>query len=167
MNARCYEREAADVVRDVQLLEDGKLENVRPQRDQFSYKKSPFQERDCLILNVSFLLQKKEQIIIKKEMDEHRNDRELKGHYRFPSAGSVFKNNREFGKPTGQIIDEMGLKGLSVGDAQIAPWHGNFIINKGKASSDHIKSLVEIIEGRARTELGIELEREILFVGNF
>jgi UDP-N-acetylmuramate dehydrogenase len=167
MNARCYDREISDVVHDVLLLEGDKLINVIPKKEQFAYKKSPFQEKDCLILNVSFALQEKNTDAIKKEMNEHRNDRVLKGHYRFPSAGSVFKNNKAFGKPTGQIIDELGLKGMSLGDAQIAPWHGNIIINKGKASSFEIKSLVEIIEKRVKTELGLALEREIIFAGNF
>ena len=165
MNARCYETEMADVVREVQFLEDGKLTDYISKKEDFSYKKSPFQERNCLILNGSFALEAGDPVLIKKEMEEHRKDRELKGHYRFPSAGSVFKNTRSFGRPTGIIIDELGLKGLAVGDAQVAPWHGNIIINRGKASSAEIMSLVELLEARVRETVGLELEREILFVG--
>ena len=166
MNARCYGREMADVAAEAWLLEGGEITRTVPKKEEFDYKKSPFQKRACLILAVSFALQDKDPAIIKQEMAGHRADREAKGHYRFPSAGSVFKNNRALGKPTGKLIDELGLKGLFAGDAQVAPWHGNIIINRGKALSKDIKTLTELIEARVKKELGIELEREIIFVEN-
>ena len=164
MNARCYNREMADVVNAVQFLEGGRMITTVPQKKEFAYKKSPFQGRDSLILAVSFSLQKKDTELIRNEIEDHRKDREAKGHYRFPSAGSVFKNNRVIGKPTGRIIDELGLRGLTIGDAQVAPWHGNIIINRGKARSSDILALVETIEERVMTVFGLELDREILFV---
>jgi UDP-N-acetylmuramate dehydrogenase len=100
-------------------------------------------------------------------MEEHRGDRERKGHYRRPSAGSAFKNNRDFGKPTGQIIDELGLKGLRVGGAQVAPWHGNIVINSDGARAADIKSLLDQVAAVVKSERGLELEREILFVGEW
>ncbi|MCL1928825.1 MAG: UDP-N-acetylmuramate dehydrogenase [Treponema sp.] len=165
MNARCYDKEMADVVREVQILEGNKLLCVRPNKEEFDYKISPFQKRDCLIMAASFSLQEKDTVFIRNEIKEHRDDRESKGHYRYPSAGSVFKNSRAIGKPTGKIIDELGLRGLSVGGAQVAPWHGNIIINKCNASSAEILSLVELLEERVKSELGVELTREIIFVG--
>jgi UDP-N-acetylmuramate dehydrogenase len=165
MNARCYDREMADVVREAELLEDGKIITNIPKKEQFAYKKSPYQEKDCLILSATFTVQEKDPLIIKKEMETFRNDRKEKGHYRFPSAGSVFKNNRDFGKPTGKIIDELGLKGHCIGGAQVAPWHGNIIINRGNARSADILALVELLETRVNSELGLCLEREILFTG--
>ncbi|GHV84862.1 UDP-N-acetylenolpyruvoylglucosamine reductase [Spirochaetia bacterium] len=168
MNARCYDREMADVVSQVELLgAEGKLISLAPKKEEFSYKKSPFQTRDDLILNVSFALDKKDSLLIQKKMTEHRNDREAKGHYRFPSAGSAFKNNRAFGKPTGKIIDELGLKGFALGDAQVAPWHGNIIINRGKARAADIRALVTELQDRAKAALGIDLEPEILFTGDW
>ena len=167
MNARSYNREVSDVINEVQFLEDGREQIVCPDKNLFGYKKSPFQEKKCLIISVSFTLQEKDNFLIKKEMAEYRNDRELKGHYRFPSAGSVFKNNKSFGKPTGKIIDELGLKGMTFGGAQIAPWHGNIIINQGTACSGDILSLVQFMENRVKTELGFTLEREIIFIGKF
>ena len=167
MNARCYDREMADVVQKVQILEGERVLEVLPKKEDFGYKKSPFQDRDCLILSVSFALQGGDPKTLRREMEEHRKDREAKGHYRFPCGGSVFKNNRAFGKPTGRLLDDLGLRGLAVGDAQLAPWHGNIIINRGNARSRDILALVEILEERARTELGIKLERELLFIGIF
>jgi len=167
MNARCFNREMADVARQAYILEPGGTRTITLNKEEFSYKKSPFQGKDCLIMAVSVALEKGEREVIREAMTAHRKDREAKGHYRYPSAGSAFKNNRAFGKPTGQIIDELGLKGLCVGGAQIAPWHGNIIINRNGARSADILALVKIIEDRARMEMGIELEREILFCGNF
>jgi UDP-N-acetylmuramate dehydrogenase len=164
MNARCYEQEMADVIREVQILEEGKALTFIPKKEEFGYKKSPFQKKNCLIMMVSVALQKKDTVLIRKEMEVNRKDREAKGHYRFPCAGSVFKNNRAFGGPTGKIIDDLGLKGLTAGDAQLAPWHGNIIINRGKARAADILALVETIERRVKTELGIDLEREIIFM---
>jgi UDP-N-acetylmuramate dehydrogenase len=167
MNARCYDREMADVVRQVQVLERSGIRTVSPQKKDFSYKKSPFQGKDCLIFAVSVALEEGESAVIRETMTAHQKDREAKGHYRYACAGSAFKNNRVFGKPTGQIIDELGLKGLCVGDAQVAPWHGNIIINRGMARSADILALVRMVEDRVRKETGMELEREILFIGNF
>jgi UDP-N-acetylmuramate dehydrogenase len=131
----------------------------------FGYKKSPFQSLDALILGGSFALKRGARAKIAGEIEAYRRDREAKGHFRLPSAGSVFKNNRDFGKPAGKIIDELGLKGLSAGDAQIAPWHGNIIVNRGNAGGSDIKALAELVRDRVRADLGLELEYEIRFVG--
>ena len=93
------------------------------------------------------------------------NDRKEKGHFRAPSAGSAFKNDAANGIIAGKIIDECGLKGFSVGGAQIAPWHGNFIINpEQKANARDIKKLSDEVKKIVREKKGIELENEILFV---
>ena len=64
-------------------------------------------------------------------MRERRADREAKGHYRLPSAGSVFKNDRSFGAPTGALLDGLGLRGRRIGDAMVSPWHANIFVNAG------------------------------------
>ena len=97
-------------------------------------------------------------------MDRHRRNREDKGHYRFPSAGSVFKNNPAFGRPTGKIIDELGLCGLRIGGAQVAPWHGNMIVNTGGATAADIHALTEELAARVKSATGFDLEPEIIFV---
>ncbi|MDR3174171.1 MAG: UDP-N-acetylmuramate dehydrogenase [Treponema sp.] len=171
MNARCYEKSLSDVLVETEVLdmEDGKGETRRMGRrpGDFGYKKSPFQGRRTLILGALLALAGGESGEIRREMEEHIRDRELKGHYLYPSAGSVFKNNRAFGKPTGKIIDELGLLGLRIGDAQVASWHGNIIINLGRAGAADIRSLTDQIAARVKAARGIELEREILFVGDW
>jgi UDP-N-acetylmuramate dehydrogenase len=135
--------------------------------EDFGYKRSPFQGREALILGAVVELRAGEPEKIRAEMAEHRKDRESKGHYRYPSAGSAFKNNRDFGKPVGRIIDELGLKGFRVGDAQVAPWHGNIVINRGNADAADIRSLLEQVAARVKTERGLDLEREILLAGEW
>ena len=103
------------------------------------------------------------QVKIEEKSLSFIKDRENKGHFKFPSAGSVFKNNRNFGKPSGKIIDEVGLRGISVGNAQVAPWHGNFIINNGNATASDVRNLVELIQEKVKEKTGFLLECEIIF----
>ena len=168
MNARCYEKSVSDVLMETRILDENF--EIRPllfDPAGFAYKKSPFQDRDVLILAARFALKKRSPREIREEMDFFRRDRESKGHYRYPSAGSAFKNNRDFGAPTGKIIDELGLRGFRIGGAQVAPWHGNIIINTGGASAEDIRSLIDFVRERARVERGIDLEPEILFSGSW
>jgi UDP-N-acetylmuramate dehydrogenase len=168
MNARCYEKSVSDVLVETEILDEAnERQNASFRPEDFSYKKSPFQEREVLILYASFAAWRRKPEDIRKEMEEHRRDREEKGHYSFPSAGSAFKNNRDFGEPTGKIIDQLGLRGFSIGAAAIAPWHGNIIINSGGATADDIKKLMNEIARRVKEERDIDLESEILFVGDW
>jgi UDP-N-acetylmuramate dehydrogenase len=168
MNARCYGKQVSDVLVAAEIL-DERLNRVWVPREGggFSYKRSPFQNRRVVILAARFALERRETEDIRREMGEYRRDREEKGHYRYPSAGSVFKNNRDFGKPTGKVIDELGLRGFSLGGARVAPWHGNIIINTGNASAGDIRNLTERIAEKVKAGSGYELEPEILFVGEW
>ena len=100
-------------------------------------------------------------------MKKNRDDRKEKGHYLFPCAGSAFKNNRDFGKPTGQIIDELGLKELRNGGAQVAPFHGNIIINTGNSTSADIRALMDEIAVIVKEKNGFNIEPEIIFAGEW
>lgn len=90
--------------------------------------------------------------------------RKQKGHFEFPCAGSVFKNNRAFGEPSGKVIESLGLKGAQIGGAQIAPFHANIIINKGGATCSDVCALVELVKREAKNQRGFDLEEEIIFV---
>jgi len=175
MNARCYGSEIADVLKWAEIIagEQGtgseyKIKRVNNEQCAgFGYKQSPFQNMDCLIVTASFGLKTGNTEKILLEMDKNKKDRNEKGHYLFPCAGSAFKNNRDFGKPAGQIIDEAGLKGLKKGGAQIAPFHGNIIINTGNAAAADIRCLVDEAAARIKAATGFVLEPEILFVGEW
>ncbi|MDR3160904.1 MAG: UDP-N-acetylmuramate dehydrogenase [Spirochaetaceae bacterium] len=168
MNARCYGSSVSDVLAEAEFLDESLEFRSAPMRaEDFSYKRSPFQTRRDLILSVRFRLRERPPAEILREMEGYRRDREEKGHYRFPSAGSAFKNNQDFGKPTGKIIDELGLRGLRIGGAAVADYHGNIIINTGGARAADIRALVETLREKVRSSLGILLEPEILFVGDW
>jgi len=168
MNARCYEKSISDVLIETEIMDEEFQRVLIPFRaEDFSYKRSPFQGRDILILSAGFAVQFRQSQDIRRESAGYRRDRTDKGHYRFPSAGSAFKNNRDFGEPTGRIIDQLGLRGFNIGGAQLAPWHGNIIINTGNATASDIRVLVDEIARRVRDERGLNLESEILFVGEW
>ena len=173
MNARCYDKEIADVLVWTEVLDftacaEGGAPEIKiiiAKKEDFGYKHSPFQGKDFLILSSCFRTKPANKENILNEMKKNRRDRKEKGHYLFPCAGSVFKNNRNFGKPTGQIIDELGMKGLSVGGAQIAPFHGNIVINTGGATSAEISVLINKVSEKVKNATGFVLEPEILFIG--
>ncbi|NLC92550.1 MAG: UDP-N-acetylmuramate dehydrogenase [Treponema sp.] len=170
MNARCFDKSLSDIIFSTTFydIKKEKIFTEEFQSNQWDYKKSPFQQSEKIILSVILKLQKNQTSSedIKNLCNHFTSERINKGHFKFPSAGSVFKNNRTFGKPTGQLIDEAGLKGLQIGQAQIASWHGNFIINKGKAKSSDVKALVNIAEEKVYNKFGFSIEPEIIFVDN-
>jgi UDP-N-acetylmuramate dehydrogenase len=171
MNARCWDREIADILQSVLFLDSaGETRQYEFNAADFAYKKSPFQAggkfAGVIVLSVSLSLKVATSVeLIYQKMENFRKARQDRSQFRFPSAGSVFKNNRAFGKPTGQIIEELGLRGTRRGGAQIAPWHGNFIINIGGATSADFRALVELAQNTARDRLGIELDPEVVFAG--
>jgi UDP-N-acetylmuramate dehydrogenase len=170
MNARCYEREIADLLLWTEILDfDGEIQIKRivTKSNDFGYKHSQLKDKNNLILNACFKLKTGVKNDIQIEMERNRKDREAKGHYRFPCAGSAFKNNREFGKPTGQIIDEMGLRGFQLGGAQVAPFHGNIVINTGGATASDIRTLIDEVAAKVKATTGFVLEPEVLFVGDW
>lgn len=172
MNARCYGDEFSNHVKNVRYLdlEDLRIKNYDFKRSDWSYKKSPFQDGKKIILSVILCGIKKldansdESKKSAETSQKNLENRRAKGHFDFPSAGSVFKNNHDFGKPSGAIIDECGLKGFQIGGAQVAPWHGNFIINKENATASDIKNLVMEIQRQVKEKAGFYLESEVIFV---
>ncbi len=167
MNARCYERSISDVLESVLYLntQTGKTAVYRFNEQDWAYKKSPFQNSGNIILEATLKCSKGSAEQIKAQNSHYVEDRKTKGHFKFPSAGSVFKNNHAFGSPSGKIIDEAGLRGFSIGGAQVAPWHGNFIINTGNATAKDIHDLVLYITQAVKRKTGFELEPEIIFTG--
>jgi UDP-N-acetylmuramate dehydrogenase len=167
MNARCYDKSVSDILWETEIIDESFHITWIRGTEGFSYKKSPFQGRDLTILRARFRLYPRPSAEIRREMEEHRRDRDAKGHYRFPSAGSVFKNSRALGRPMGRIIDELGLRGFSLGGASVAPYHGNIIINTGNASASDIRALTEELAARVKAATGFDPEPEILFVGDW
>ena len=173
MNARCFDKSISDIIFSVsyQDYSDSKIKLHQElfNAEDWAYKKSPYQSGNKFITTATFLLTQKnasDQAQIQSECKKFIAERVNKGHFKFPSAGSVFKNNHDFGKPSGMIIDEAGLRGLTCGGAKVADFHGNFIINTGNASASDIKSLVEQVQSKVKEKFGFSLEPEIIFVDN-
>jgi UDP-N-acetylmuramate dehydrogenase len=168
MNARCYGGEISDVLEHADYLDaDLQPRHYRMGREDWSYKRSPFQDARSVILSAAFRLAPGSRGEMQALMDSHRADRERKGHFLHPCAGSIFKNNRAFGAPTGQLIDSLGLKGTRLGGAQVAPFHGNIFINTGGARASDMRALIDLVAGEVRARLGFELEKEVILVGDW
>ncbi len=168
MNARCYGSSISDVLEWTEVVdEDLKLTVVPRRPGDFEYKSSPFQGRDQVIVRARFALRADLTSSLLKVMEANRADRARKGHFFAPSAGSVFKNNHAFGDPSGKIIDRLGLRGFRIGGAQVSPYHANIIINSGGATAIDIETLIRHVAARVKDELGFELEREVVSVGEW
>lgn len=168
MNARCYGRSVSEVLAFVDVVrEDGERNRMEPAAEEFSYKRSPFQTKKWAIVRASFNLSPGDRVKILETMKEHRQDREKKGHFAAPSAGSMFKNNRQFGMPTGKLIDSLSLRGLHIGGAAVSEAHANIIVNTGHATAGDIHQLIRLIEGKVQEAYGFKLEREVLLVGDW
>jgi UDP-N-acetylmuramate dehydrogenase len=102
---------------------------------------------------------------IQEELDAARARRQGKQPCNKPSAGCVFKNPGTGDEPAGKIIDQMGLKGTTVGDAQVSDVHANFIINRGNATASEVLELIRLIRDRVREQTGLDLELEIQIFG--
>ena len=168
MNARCYGNSIADVLAEAEVIDEQlKLISIDCDPSQFAYKQSPFQQMAGCIWQVRLELQHGEREAIQLQMEQNHRDRVDKGHFRAPSAGSLFKNNRDFGAPTGKIIDELGLRGATVGGAAIAPFHGNIFINQNKATANDVLALIRLAVETAARERHIHLEPEVRLIGDW
>lgn len=177
MNARCFDRSVSDILYSTKHIEfegdKARQVEVPFNSEDWDYKKSPFQapvasgKSQLYITQATFRLSPAspaDHDRIAADCKKYIAERVDKGHFKYPSAGSVFKNNHAFGAPSGKLIDDCGLKGLSIGGAQIAPFHGNFIINTGNATAADIKALVQTAQKAVHEKFGFNLEPEIIFV---
>ncbi len=168
MNARCYGSEIADVLSWAEVLtDDDEVKIVPMDKNDWGYKISPFQKKGLIITGAAFRLSPGDRDLIKGEMSRIAASRLEKGHFKAPSAGSTFKNDRKFGKPSGQIIDECGLKGFTRGGAAVSSWHGNILINKNRATSEDISELIVEVQKRVKEATGFDLEPEVIRVGDW
>lgn len=168
MNARCYGSSISDVLHYVDYVDASlQIRRLSVSAGAFGYKRSPFQDKDWVITGAGFRVQPGSHVEMREQMNRIEADRTAKGHFLFRSAGSAFKNNRSFGKPTGQIVDSLGLKGFGIGGARISLRHANIIINTGTATATDVLRLMQYVENRVRQALGFDLEREVLLVGDW
>jgi UDP-N-acetylmuramate dehydrogenase len=166
MNAGAYGEEMEGVVKEVTFVDKaGEVKKRRRDELLFQYRHLTIDEGD-IVLGVLFSLTPGDEEKIRKKMGEKNEKRREKHPLGVRSAGSVFKNIKEPEVvPAGRIVDGLGLKGKRVGNAEISPMHGNFIVNRGGATAKDVMELIELIKGRAKEERGIDLQLEIKILG--
>ena len=160
MNAGAYGGEIKDVLIDATVLTaEGELKTVTRDELDLSYRHSIVQEKGYIVLSARFRLTPKPKDEIKSYMAELRAKRVEKQPLEYPSAGSTFK--RPEGYFAGKLIMDAGLRGYSVGDAQVSEKHAGFVINRGGASCADVTALMAEIQKRVREQTGVVLEPEV------
>ncbi|MBN1473788.1 MAG: UDP-N-acetylmuramate dehydrogenase [Syntrophaceae bacterium] len=164
MNAGAYGKEMKDVIENVYLLDaQGEKKEMSREEITFGYRKTELPP-GAIIMGASFKLEKGNGEEIKKSITEIMKWRQEKHPLEYPNAGSIFKNIP--GQPAGRIIEEMGMKGQSIGNARISPKHANFIVNTGKATASDVLRLISLVQKKAREEKRINLETEVVIIGD-
>lgn len=162
MNAGAYDGEMAQVVSEVTYLNAAGQVETTNQFD-FSYRHSAFSDGKRLILGARMQLRKGDPDAIRERMDELMERRKSKQPLEWPSAGSTFK--RPQGHFAAALIDQCGLKGLTVGGAQVSKKHAGFVINKGGATCADILELMDQVRRRVFDQTGVMLEPEVKLLG--
>ncbi|MEK6794243.1 MAG: UDP-N-acetylmuramate dehydrogenase [Spirochaetota bacterium] len=168
MNAKCYGSEIAVILVSVRYIDsDLSIKTIARADMELAYKSTPFQHGGRIILEAAFRLTPGDKRGIRAEMKKNFADRKAKQHFRFPSAGSIFLNDYSIGIPSGKMIDEAGLLGMREGGAQVAPYHGNFIINRKNATARDVAVLIQRVQALVKEKRGIELKPEVRFMGDW
>ena len=161
MNAGAYGGEIADVVTSVTCYDPRQGTRLTLDREacEFGYRSSVFQKRDLIILGAEFRLAPGNPAEIRSEMNDFLQRRKDKQPLEYPSAGSVFR--RYPGTYTAKMIDEAGLRGFRIGDAQVSEKHAGFIVNRGHATAAEVRELISVIKARVLERFGVEIACEI------
>lgn len=163
MNAGAYGGEMKNVVHSVShVTKDGDIGRIEKDNLNLGYRTSIYRTNDCIITGVTLKLKKGNPDEIQAKMDDYMTRRTTKQPLEFPSAGSVFK--RPEGNYAGALIEKCGLKGKTVGGAQVSEKHAGFIINKSEATASDVKNLIKIIQDTVSSQTGYNLECELIIL---
>lgn len=158
MNAGANGTETCQTITSVDYIdEEGNLMIIPRKELAFSYRHSPFQGRKGAIVGATFTLEPKPEA--RKQQIEIVNKRKQTQPYGSRSAGCVFLNPAS--GHAGKLIEECGLKGLNVGEAQVSPVHANFLINTGNATCNDMMALIALVQTRVKESKGVELHSEV------
>ncbi|MBR3613651.1 MAG: UDP-N-acetylmuramate dehydrogenase [Clostridia bacterium] len=164
MNAGAYGSEMKDIVVKTRYMTyDGKIKTLDLDEHEFMYRNSIFSKLNVFIIDTTIRVKKGNKEEIESKMNEYSMSRKKSQPLEYPNAGSTFK--RKEGIITAKLIDECGLKGFNVGDAEVSTKHAGFIVNKGKATAKDFLELVEYIKKEIKNKTGLDIELEILVIG--
>lgn len=166
MNAGAYGGEMKHIVKKVTVLTmEGREEELSLQEMDFGYRHSCVFENRSIVLEAEFALEQGDMEEIRGRMAELRSRRSEKQPLEYPSAGSTFK--RPEGYFAGKLIQDAGLRGYRVGDAQVSEKHCGFVINRGGATAAEIRRLISDVQEKVEAQSGVRLEPEVRFLGEF
>ena len=165
MNAGAYGGEMKDIIVETKCLTpSGEIVTLSNEEQEFSYRHSIFMENRYIVLETKIKLQKENKDEIKAKMDDYAQQRKEKQPISLPSAGSTFKRGTDF--VTAKVIDECGLKGFSIGDAQVSTKHAGFVVNNGNATAEDVLRLIEHVQKVVLEKTGKKIELEIEVLGD-
>ena len=179
MNAGAYGQEIGTSCTQVTVLDsDGNIREFAASECGFGYRQSIFQKNNAIILSATFLLPTaaslgKTTADLEAELAECMAKRKASQPLNMPNAGSTFKRLSVGAADTpaqiapGYYIEQAGLKGYRIGDAEVSTVHANFIVNAGGATASDIKQLSEFVQQKVTEKFGIKLHREIILLGDF
>ncbi len=163
MNAGAYGGEIRDCILDATVITDsGEILVLAREQLELGYRTSVIQKKNYIVLEGSFVFArgKKEEIMAEiKELNQRRRDKQP---LEFPSAGSTFK--RPEGHFAGKLIQDAGLRGYRVGDAQVSEKHSGFVINRGNATAAEVRQLIQDVQERVQEKFQVRLEPEVRIV---
>ena len=166
MNAGAYGGEMKDVLQSVKVLtEEGELLILTTEELELGYRHSCVPERKYIVVEATMELSAKPEEEIRACMAELRAKRAEKQPLEYPSAGSTFK--RPEGYFAGKLIMDAGLRGYTVGGAQVSEKHCGFVINKGDATAADVRQLMQDVHDRVKEQFDVELEPEVKMIGSF
>lgn len=164
MNAGAYGGEMKDILSGVRVLTTAGEIRVRPADElDLSYRHSRMMDEGEIVLEARLNLTQGSEIVIRANMDELRKKRIEKQPLEYPSAGSTFK--RPQGYFAGKLIEDAGLRGFRIGDAQVSEKHCGFVINRGAATAAQILELMQRVQERVKEHSGVDLEPEVRLLG--
>lgn len=165
MNAGAYDGEMKDIVEYVDLVSrDGEtIRRVSGEDMDFGYRHSILEETGEVAVSVKLKMPKGNPEEIGAKMQELMKRRNEKQPVQYPSAGSFFK--RPTGYFAGKLVQDAGLKGLTVGGAQVSELHSGFVINKGGATATDIIELMHLVQNTVYDKFGVKLEPEVRIIG--
>lgn len=166
MNAGAYGGEFSQVLLDVRVMDqEGNVETVPVSRAELGYRTSIFAHDKRVVLSCRMQLHPGKKEEIRERMEDYNGRRRQKQPLEYASAGSTFK--RPTGYFAGKLIEDCGLKGYRVGDAQVSEKHAGFIINRGNASAADIYELCRQVQQKVLKQTGVSLELEVRLAGEF
>lgn len=166
MNAGAYGGEMKDVVTEVKVLtKEGEIRTLTAEDMQFRYRGSVIEDQGYIVLEAVMQLKEGNLTEIQSRMEELSAQRKAKQPIEYPSAGSTFK--RPEGYFAGKLIMDAGLRGFSVGGAQVSEKHCGFVINAGGATAADVMQLMKEVSDKVEAQFGVPLEPEVKRIGEF